>query len=163
MLKIRPCWLCFDHYIISIMYWAAHCCPSGGKIFSHSLLSSHLAWWGEGGLQPGSVAAQPGKMVPAYYQLPADCERVKTCWTISGRSRATPGKAVTNMKRIVPLLVFACLLGDSHLVYLSEDGGYRDIVVKISDTLDMKKCSNIISGIKVRKCSLLVVNIPYEW
>ena len=57
---------------------------------------------------------------------------------------------MTKMKRITPLLVFACLLGDSNLVYLSEDGGYRDIVVKISDALDMKKCSNIISGIKVR-------------
>lgn len=63
------------------------------------------------------------------------------------------------MKGIFPLLVFSCLLGDSKLVYLSEDGGYRDIVVRISDTLDMRKCSNIISGIKVRKCCLLVVNI----
>ena len=67
------------------------------------------------------------------------------------------------MKTItLPLLVFSCLLGDSRLVYLSEDGGYRDIVVKISDTLDMKKCSNIISGIKVRKSYLLAVNILYE-
>ena len=56
---------------------------------------------------------------------------------------------------ILPLLVFTSLLPPSHLVYLSEDGGYRDIVVKISETLDRKKCSNIISGIKVRKCYLL--------
>ena len=55
---------------------------------------------------------------------------------------------------ILPLLVFSCLLPQSHLVYLSEDGGYRDIVVKISDPLDMKKCSNIISGIKVRKYTI---------
>ena len=60
------------------------------------------------------------------------------------------------------LLVFCGLLGGSHMVYLSEDGGYRDIVVKISDKLDMRKCSNIISGIKVRKCYLLAINILNE-
>ena len=58
---------------------------------------------------------------------------------------------------ILPLLLLSSLIPPSHLVYLSEDGGYRDIVVKISETLDRKKCSNIISGIKVRKYYLLVL------
>ena len=63
---------------------------------------------------------------------------------------------------IIPLLLLSSLIPPSHLVYLSEDGGYRDIVVKISDKLDMRKCSNIISGIKVRKCYLLAINILNE-
>ena len=53
------------------------------------------------------------------------------------------------MNTIGLLLILASVLGLSDQLYLSEDGGYRDIVVKISDNLDMKKCNDIISGIKV--------------
>ena len=35
-------------------------------------------------------------------------------------------------------------------IHLSEDGGYSNIVIKISDQLDMNKCSDIIAGLKVR-------------
>lgn len=56
-----------------------------------------------------------------------------------------------SMNTIGLLLILASVLGLSDQLYLSEDGGYRDIVVKISDNLDMKKCNDIISGIKVGK------------
>ena len=36
-------------------------------------------------------------------------------------------------------------------IHLSEDGGYSNIVVRISDQLDMNKCSDIIAGLKVRE------------
>ena len=107
------------------------------------------------GARPGSVAALAGLMAPVF----TVARRPRESEDMDRRQPLQSNTGLTNMKRIIPLLVFSCLLGASHLVYLSEDGGYRDIVVKISDTLDMKKCSNIISGIKVRKCSLLVVNI----
>ena len=50
------------------------------------------------------------------------------------------------------LLLLLCLnwtvRGD---IRISEDGGYSNIIVKISDSLDMHKCSAIISGLKVNK------------
>ena len=49
------------------------------------------------------------------------------------------------------LLLLLCLSwtvrGD---IRISEDGGYSNIIVKISDSLDMHKCSAIISGLKVK-------------
>ena len=36
-------------------------------------------------------------------------------------------------------------------IHLSEDGGYSNIVVRISDQLDMNKCSDIIASLKVRQ------------
>ena len=35
-------------------------------------------------------------------------------------------------------------------IRISEDGGYNNIIVKISDSLDMHKCNSIISGLKVK-------------
>ena len=34
-------------------------------------------------------------------------------------------------------------------VVMGEDGGYRNLVVRISDSLDMNKCADIIQGVKV--------------
>ena len=36
-------------------------------------------------------------------------------------------------------------------IHLSEYGGYSNIVVRISDQLDMNKCSDIIASLKVRR------------
>ena len=36
-------------------------------------------------------------------------------------------------------------------VVMGEDGGYRNLVVRISDSLDMNKCADIIQGVKVRQ------------
>ena len=36
-------------------------------------------------------------------------------------------------------------------IHLSEYGGYSNIVVRISDQLDMNKCSDIIASLKVRQ------------
>ena len=48
------------------------------------------------------------------------------------------------------LLVLTLSLQTDAEIHLSEDGGYSNIVLKISDDLDMNKCSDIIAGLKVR-------------
>ena len=48
------------------------------------------------------------------------------------------------------LLVLTLSLQTDAKIHLSEDGGYSNIVLKISDDLDMNKCSDIIAGLKVR-------------
>ena len=35
-------------------------------------------------------------------------------------------------------------------IRVSEDGGYSNVIVKISDSLDMHKCGAIIAGLKVK-------------
>ena len=47
------------------------------------------------------------------------------------------------------LLVLTLSLQTDAEIHLSEDGGYSNIVLKISDDLDMNKCSDIIAGLKV--------------
>ena len=54
-------------------------------------------------------------------------------------------------------LVLMLSLSTSAEIHLSEDGGYSNIVIKISDQLDMNKCSDIIAGLKVRKNSVSVL------
>ena len=44
-------------------------------------------------------------------------------------------------------------------IHLSEDGGYSNIVVRISDQLDMNKCSDIIAGLKVREEKISVSEV----
>ena len=48
------------------------------------------------------------------------------------------------------LLVLMLSLETRAEIHLSEDGGYSNIVVRISDQLDMNKCSDIIASLKVR-------------
>ena len=48
------------------------------------------------------------------------------------------------------LLVLTLSLETRAEIHLSEDGGYSNIVVRISDQLDMNKCSDIIASLKVR-------------
>ena len=55
------------------------------------------------------------------------------------------------------LLVLMLSLETRAEIHLSEDGGYSNIVVRISDQLDMNKCSDIIAGLKVRKNSVSVL------
>ena len=40
-------------------------------------------------------------------------------------------------------------------VVMGEDGGYRNLVVRISDSLDMNKCADIIQGVKVSQSRAL--------
>ena len=47
-------------------------------------------------------------------------------------------------------LVLMLSLSTRAKIHLSEDGGYSNIVIRISDQLDMNKCSDIIAGLKVR-------------
>ena len=44
-------------------------------------------------------------------------------------------------------------------VVMGEDGGYRNLVVRISDSLDMNKCADIIQGVKVRQRGHCASNI----
>ena len=44
-------------------------------------------------------------------------------------------------------------------VVMGEDGGYRNLVVRISDSLDMNKCADIIQGVKVRQRGIVPLNI----
>lgn len=53
-------------------------------------------------------------------------------------------------------LVLMLSLSTHAEIHLSEDGGYSNIVIKISDQLDINKCSDIIAGLKVRKNSVSV-------
>ena len=66
------------------------------------------------------------------------------------------------MNTIGLLLILASVLGLSDQLYLSEDGGYRDIVVKISDNLDMKKCNEIISGLKVGRIPIKLYSVCWQ-
>ena len=40
-------------------------------------------------------------------------------------------------------------------VFMSEEGGYNDVVIRISEDLDMNKCSNIINSLKVHNQNML--------
>ena len=40
-------------------------------------------------------------------------------------------------------------------VFMSEEGGYNDVVIRISEDLDMNKCSNIINSLKVHNQNIL--------
>ena len=80
-------------------------------------------------------------------QLCPDCGGAQTCSTLALSSYH---QQQSSMKTSVPVIILTCLLGGSQQLHLAQDGGYRDIVVKISDNLDMRKCSDIISGIKVK-------------
>ena len=44
-------------------------------------------------------------------------------------------------------------------VVIGEDGGYRNLVVRISDSLDMNKCADIIQGVKVSQSRALCLYI----
>ena len=44
-------------------------------------------------------------------------------------------------------------------VVMGEDGGYRNLVVRISDSLDMNKCADIIQGVKVSQSRALCLYI----
>ena len=48
------------------------------------------------------------------------------------------------------LLVISYSSKASGEIKISEDGGYSNVIVKISDSLDMHKCGAIISGLKVK-------------
>ena len=41
-------------------------------------------------------------------------------------------------------------------VFMSEEGGYNDVVIRISEDLDMNKCSNIINSLKVHNQNILI-------
>ena len=60
------------------------------------------------------------------------------------------------------ILNLASLLALANTLYLSEDGGYRDIVVRISDNLDMKKCNEIISGLKVGRIPIKLYSVCWQ-
>ena len=40
-------------------------------------------------------------------------------------------------------------------VFMSEEGGYNDVVIRISEDLDMNKCSSIINSLKVHNQNML--------
>ena len=50
---------------------------------------------------------------------------------------------------LILLLLISCA-PTSGEIKISEDGGYSNVIVKISDSLDMHKCGAIISGLKVK-------------
>ena len=47
------------------------------------------------------------------------------------------------------LVILSLLLTASHQLYIGEDGGYRDIVVKIDNKLEDDNCPLVLARIKV--------------
>ena len=64
---------------------------------------------------------------------------------------------MANKLSLVVLLVSSsCISSTLSMVYLTPDGGYKGIVVRIDSEVDQDHCQEIIKNIKVRIVNLLI-------
>ena len=57
----------------------------------------------------------------------------------------------STLSLLVLLLSSSCMVSTLSRVYLTPDGGYKGIVVRIDSQVDQDHCHEIIENVKVRK------------